>query len=418
MSKLGEDCFGIGDALMPLGEALAILESRIGPVAGVERVPLRQAAGRVLARDVVSAVTVPPHDNSAMDGYAVCFDDLAPGGETRLPVTGRVAAGQVLDRPARRGEALRIFTGAPLPDGVDTVVMQEDARPDGDDVVLAPRKIKRGDNRRLAGEDIRAGDVVIAAGTRLRPQDVGIAAATGHAELDVYAPLKVAVFSTGDEVRDPPAPLAPGQIYDINRYTVSSLLEALGCTVTDLGILPDDRALIRARLEDASAGHDLLVTSGGVSTGEEDHVKAAVQAQGALHFWRLAIKPGRPVALGQVKGVPFVGLPGNPVASMITFLLVARPVVLRLMGCPHTAVPRFAVPAAFSFRKKPDRREFLRARLVASPYGLAVDRFAADGSGILSSMTASDGLIDIPEDVTEVAPGDPVTYIPFAEVMR
>jgi molybdopterin molybdotransferase len=418
MSGLRDDCFGIDDRLMPLDEALDILQRRLDTVAPVERVPLRQAAGRVLARDVVSAVTVPPHDNSAMDGYAVCFDDLVPGGETRLPIGGRIPAGQVFDRPARRGEALRIFTGAPMPEGADTVVMQEDARADGDAVVLAPKKIKRGDNRRLAGEDVRTGDVVISAGTRLRPQEVGIAAATGHAGLDVFARLRVAVFSTGDEVRDPPTPLVPGQIYDINRYTVSSLLEGLGCVVTDLGILPDERDLIRARLEDAAAGHDLLITSGGVSMGEEDHVKAAVQADGALHFWRLAIKPGRPVALGQVRGVPFVGLPGNPVASMVTFFVVARPVVLRLMGCPHTALPRLPLPAAFSFSKKPGRREFLRARLVSGPEGVRVDRFAADGSGILSSMTASDGLVDVPEDVCDVAPGDPVHYIPFAEVMR
>lgn len=418
MSGLRQDCFGIDDRLMPLDEALAILQQRLGTVAGIERVPLRRAAGRVLARDVVSAVTVPPHDNSAMDGYAVCFDDLAPGGETRLPVTGRIAAGQVFDRPARRGEALRIFTGAPMPQGADTVVMQEDARADGDEVILAPKKIGRGDNRRFAGEDVKAGDVVVAAGTRLRPQEVGIAAATGHAELDVFTPLRVAVFSTGDEVRDPPRPLAPGQIYDINRYTVSALLEGLGCVVTDLGILPDDRDLIRASLEDAATGHDLLITSGGVSMGEEDHVKAAVQAEGSLHFWRLAIKPGRPVALGQVKGVPFVGLPGNPVASMVTFFMVGRPVVLRLMGCPHTAPTRLPVPAAFSFKKKPGRREFLRAHLVSGPDGVRVDRFAADGSGVLSSMTAAHGLVDVPEDVAEVAPGDPVHYIPFTEVMR
>ncbi len=418
MSVLGDDCFGIDDRLMPLDEALSILQGRLGTIASVERVPLRQAAGRVLARDLISSVTVPPHDNSAMDGYAVCFDDLVPGGEARLPVGGRIAAGQMPDRPARRGEALRIFTGAPMPEGADTVVMQEDTRLEGEEVVLAPKKIRRGDNRRLAGEDVRTGDVVIAAGTRLRPQEVGIAAATGHAELDVFARLKVAVFSTGDEVRDPPTPLRPGQIYDINRYTVSSLLEGLGCTVTDLGILPDDRDQIRRSLEHAASDHDLLITSGGVSMGEEDHVKAAVQADGSLHFWRLAIKPGRPVALGQVKGVPFVGLPGNPVASMITFFIVARPVALRLMGCPHTELPRLPVPAAFSFKKKPGRREFLRARLVSGPDGVRVDRFAADGSGILSSMTASDGLVEMPEDMTEVAPGDPVYYIPFAEVMR
>lgn len=415
---LHNDCFGVDDRLMPLDEALAALRQRLAPLVGIGRVALTDAAGRVLARDVVSAVTVPPHDNSAVDGFAVHFDDIAADRETRLPVTARVAAGHPLGHPLPRGQAARIFTGAPMPDGPDTVVMQEDCRQDGDDVIFAAGKLKRGGNRRRKGEDVQAGDVILRAGTRLRPQEVGLAAATGHAELNVYAGLRVAIFSTGDEVRDPPAALAAGQIYDINRYTVSALLRGLGCHVTDLGILPDDAVLIRASLERAAAGHDLLITSGGVSVGEEDHVKAAVQADGSLHFWRLAIKPGRPIALGQVRGVPFIGLPGNPVASMVTFFLVARPVVLRLMGCSDLSAVRYTLPAAFSFRKKPGRREFLRARLVHGPEGLSVDKFASDGSGILSSMTASDGLLDLGEDVADIQSGQPVPFLPFSEVMR
>lgn len=416
MSRLENDCFGVEDRLMPMDEAMALLDARLSPVAGIGRVPLKAASGRVLAGHVVSSVSVPPHDNSAVDGYAVFFDDIQTG-ETRLPVTGRIAAGHPFDRPAKRGEALRIFTGAPVPAGPDTVVMQEDCRLEGDTVVIAARKLARGDNRRRAGEDVKAGDVVIRAGTRLRPQEVGIAAATGHAEVEVYAPLRVAVFSTGDEVRDPPKALSRGQIYDINRYTLHALLADMGCQVTDLGILPDDLGAIRDALGGAAADHDLLITSGGVSLGEEDHVKAAVQAQGSLHFWRMAIKPGRPIALGQVKDVPFIGLPGNPVASMVTFLVIARPMVLRLMGCHDIAAPRLPVPAAFAFKKKPGRREFLRARLVSTPVGIAVDRFAADGSGILSSMTLSHGLIDIGADVAEIVPGEPVDYLPFSEVL-
>lgn len=406
--------FGVADRLLPLDEALAELERRLSPVTGQERITLAEAAGRVLAVDVVSAVSVPPHDNSAMDGYAVHFADIRGDGETRLPVTARVAAGHPLDRPVGRGQAVRIFTGAPLPDGPDTVVMQEDCRLEGESVLFSGAALKQGANRRRKGEDVQAGSVILRAGTRLRPQEVGLAAATGHAVLEVRAPLRVAVFSTGDEVRDPPAPLAAGQIYDINRYTVSALLRGLGCAVTDLGILPDDAAVLRDRLAQAAAGHDLLVTSGGVSVGEEDHVKAAVQATGSLDFWRLAIKPGRPVALGQVQGVPFIGLPGNPVASMVTFLLVARPVVLRLMGARDLRAARYAVPAVFSLKKKPGRREFLRGRLV--PGG--VDRFATDSSGVLSSMTASDGLLDLAEDLAAINPGDPVPFLPFAEVLR
>lgn len=414
------DRFDVDDRLMPLDEALALLDERLEPVAGVELVPLKDAAGRVLAGDVVSTVTVPPHDNSAVDGYAVRFDDLMAEGETRLPVTARIAAGHPLDAPLPRGQAARIFTGAPMPDGPDTVVMQEDCRLDGESVVFAAGKLKRGANRRRRGEDVQTGAVVLSAGTRLRPQDIGLAAATGHAALAVHRALRVAVFSTGDEVRDPPVPLAAGQIYDINRYTVSALLSGLGCAVTDLGILPDDAATIRTHLAEAAAAHDLLITSGGVSVGDEDHVKAAVQAEGRLRFWRLAIKPGRPIALGTVRGTPFIGLPGNPVASMVTFFLVARPVVLRLMGGADTRAVRYRLPAAFSYRKKPGRREFLRGRLVAptDEKGPAVDKFAADGSGILSSMTASDGLLDIGEEVIEIAPGDPVWFLPFSEVLR
>jgi molybdopterin molybdotransferase len=408
------DRFGVEERLMPLDEALAMLAQRVEPVAGVEQVALAQAAGRVLAADVVSSVTVPPHDNSAVDGYAVHFEDLATAGETRLPVTARIAAGHPAVGPVPRGAAARIFTGAPMPEGPDTVVMQEECRLEGETVVIAAHRLKPGANRRCRGEDIQAGATILSAGQRLRPQDVGVAAATGQATLEVRRPLRVAVFSTGDEVRDPPAPLAPGQIYDINRYTVSALLGGLGCVVTDLGILPDRVEVITARLRAAAADHDLLITSGGVSVGDEDHVKAAVQADGDLHFWRLAIKPGRPIALGEVGGTPFIGLPGNPVASIITFFLVARPVAFRLMGCRDIGAVRYPLPAAFSFSKKPGRREFLRGRLVPGP---AVDKFASDGSGVLSSMTVSDGLLDIGEEVTEIAPGDRVWFLPFSEVL-
>lgn len=413
------DRFVTDDRLISLDEALVLLEERLEPAVGVEPVTLREAAGRVLAVDVVSAVTVPPHDNAAVDGYAVHFGDLAGDAETRLPVTARIAAGHPLDRPVPPGQAARIFTGAPMPDGPDTVVMQEDCQRDGEWVTFTAGRLQRGANRRRRGEDVQAGAVVLSAGTRLRPQHVGLAAATGHAMLEVRRPLRVAVFSTGDEVRDPPAPLAAGQIYDINRYTVSALLSGLGCSVTDLGILPDDAAIIRSRLAEAATVHDLLITSGGVSVGDEDHVKAAVQAEGALQFWRLAIKPGRPVALGMVRDTPFIGLPGNPVASMVNFFLVARPVVLRLMGCADVRAVRYRLPAAFSYRKKPGRREFLRGRLVVptDEKGPAVDKFAADGSGILSSMTSSDGLLDIPAEVAEIAPGDPVWFLPFSEVL-
>lgn len=417
MAQLTDDRFAADAEMLRVADALDRLARRLTVATGIETVAVAEALGRVLAEDVVAAFNVPPHDNSAVDGYAVFVDDLAPDAETVLPVTGRVTAGSLLDRPGRRGEAVRIFTGAPMPEGFDTVMMQEDCRVDGDRVAIRPG-ITRGANRRRAGEDIAAGSVILHAGRRLRPQDIGLAASTGRDRLAVRRPLRAAVFSTGDEVRDPGSALAAGCIYDSNRYILGALLRQLGCAVTDLGILPDRLDAIGAALGAAATGHDLIVTSGGMSVGEEDHVKAAVEALGSLHFWRLAIKPGRPVALGEVGGVPFIGLPGNPVAVMVTFLRIARPMVLRLAGATETEPRWFQVRAGFDFKKKPGRREFLRVRLERAPDGALVARqHPNQGSGVLSSMVDSDGLVEVDEDTAVIAVGDPVDFLPFREVM-
>jgi molybdopterin molybdotransferase len=412
VAQLSDDCFAFGGRLMTGAEALALIAARVVALPEAEAVGLKGAAGRILAADLVAPRSVPPHDNAAVDGYAVFFDDLAPGVETVLPVAGRAAAGHPLGRAGKRGEAIRIFTGAPMPEGPDTVFMQEDVRRDGDRVHLPPG-LKRGANRRFAGEDVKAGAVALRAGTRLRPQEVGLAASLGFATLPVYRRLRIALLSTGDEVREPGTPLPPGAIYDANRYTLFALLEGIGAEVTDLGIVPDRADRVRAALAEAAAGHDAIVASGGMSTGEEDHVKAAVEAAGTLHFWRLAIKPGRPVALGQVGRVPFIGLPGNPVAVMVTFLALARPLLLRLSGAVDAEPRRFEVRAGFAYRKKPERREYVRARLEA---GVA-HKFPRDGAGILSSMVESDGLVVLDETTTAVAPGDAVTFLPFAELL-
>jgi len=418
MAKAGDDCFAAGTGLIPLDDALARFTERIGPVVGVERVPLAAALDRTLAETVVADRDVPPHDNAAVDGFAVAFADLAAGRESRLPVTARVAAGHPLDRAARRGEAVRIFTGAPLPDGLDTVVMQEDCRADGDAVVIGPGA-RRGANRRLRAEDVRAGDAILEEGIRLRPQDIGLAASVGRADLAVRQPLRVAVFSTGDEIRDPGAGAAPGCVFDANRYAIGGLLRGLGCAVTDLGILPDRLEAIRDALGGGARDHHLLITSGGVSLGDEDHVKAAVDALGRLHFWRLAIKPGRPIALGRVGEAIFVGLPGNPVAAMVTCLRVARPIILRLAGRRDTAPRFYRVRAGFSFSKKPGRREWLRAHLMTDAAGeTRAIKYAADGSGILTSMVVADGLIELPDALESVEEGDGVDFLPFAEVFR
>ncbi|HYG87913.1 MAG TPA: gephyrin-like molybdotransferase Glp [Azospirillum sp.] len=416
MAQLSDDCFAFGGELMPVNAALDLLRRRVGPVAAVETVPLAAALGRVLAEDVTAPFDVPPHDNSAVDGYAVFFDDLTAESETVLPVTGRVAAGHLLGRPGRRGEAVRIFTGAPMPEGFDTVLMQEDCRVQGDSVAIPPG-IKRGANRRKAGEDVTRGSVVLASGRRLRPEDIGLAASLGREELSVRRPLRAAVFSTGDEVREPGAELPQGCIYDANRFALLAALRQLGCDVTDLGILPDDLSAIRDALGAAAAAHDVLVTSGGMSTGEEDHVKAAVEDLGSLHFWRLAIKPGRPVALGQVRGAAFVGLPGNPVAVMVTFLRVARPILLRLMGADESEPRLFPVRAGFTYKKKPGRREYVRATLVRGEDGaLTAVKHPRDGAGILSSLVESDGLVELPEDLSRLEPGVTVEFLPFSEV--
>ena len=425
MAQLSNDCFATGDGLMPLDSALELLQARISTVAEVESVALGRARSRILATDIAAGCDVPPHANSAVDGYAVYFDDLIADAETTLPVTGRAAAGHPLGRPARRGEAVRIFTGAPMPAGPDgsdgggpeTVMMQEDCT-EADGVVRIPPGISRGANRREAGEDVRRGEALLQAGQRLRPQDIGLAASVGLTELPTYRPLTVALFSTGDELRDPNGgSLAPGAVYDSNRYTLAGLIEGLGCQVNDLGILPDRREDITRSLAEAAAANDLLLTSGGMSVGEEDHVKAAVESLGSLHFWRLAIKPGRPVAFGLVGATPFIGLPGNPVAVMVTFLRIARPMILRLGGATQTEPRLFSVRAGFAHRKKKDRREWIRTHLDTGPDGgLVARKFPHQGAGILSSMVAADGLVELPEWITDVTEGETVEFLPFSEV--
>jgi molybdopterin molybdotransferase len=422
MAQLSDDCFAHGGRLMRVDEARRLLAEILTPVTGSEPVALHQALGRILAEDIVSPVDIPPAPNSAVDGYAVFHADLDAEAETRLPVIGRVTAGQSELPVARPGTAIRIFTGARLPAGPDTVMMQEDCTLEGDPdapwVVIKPG-IKKGANARKAGEDVIKGSTVLSHGQRLRPQDVGQAAAVGRREVAVSTRLKVGLFSTGDELREPGTPLEAGAIYDSNRYTIHALLTGLGCQVDDLGILPDRLDVVQQALDAAKDRHDLLVTSGGVSVGEEDHVKAAVEALGKLHLWRLAVKPGRPIALGQVGRVPFVGLPGNPVAVVVTFLTVVRPLILRLMGGKDTPPHTFRVRAGFDHRKKKDRREWLRARLVGDTSGgLTAEKFPHEGAGILSSLVAADGLIELPEDLTRLEAGAMVDFLPFSEVAQ
>jgi len=417
VAQLSDDCFAFGGELMSATAALALLKEKLAPVAEIERAALREASGRILAAPLVATRDVPPADNVAVDGYAVRFDDLDHDDATVLPIGGRAAAGHPLREPAPAGSAIRVFTGALLPDGTDTVLMQEDCKVANGAVTL-PAGIKRGANCRSAGEDVKAGTLVLGAGRRLRAQEIGLAASLGLTALAVYRPLRVALFSTGDELREPGEALPLGAIYDANRYTLQAMLQGLGAQVSDLGIIADRPEAMRAALADAALHHDLVLTSGGMSTGEEDHVKAAVEAQGRLHFWRLAIKPGRPVAMGQIGRVPFVGLPGNPVAVMVTFFLLARPLVLLLGGAIDAGPRLYRVRAGFDYKKRPNRTEYVRARLVRGEDGSWIaEKFARDGAGILTSMVESDGLVEIGEGITKIEPGMAVDFLPFSEVI-
>jgi len=416
MAQLSDDCFAFGGTLLTVAAALAEIDARVAPVVETETAPLPAAAGRVLARDLIATMNLPPHANSAVDGYAVAYADLMSDRETVLPITGRAAAGHPLDRPARRGEAIRIFTGASMPDGTDTVMMQEDCAVEDGRVRLKPG-LRKGANCRQAGEDIAEGEIALSAGHRLRAPDLGLAAALGQRELCVFRPLRVALLSTGDEIHDPGAALPPGAIYDANRFMLAALLTGLGCVVGDFGIRPDREAALADTLAAASAEHDLIVTSGGVSTGEEDHVKSAVERLGTLHFWRLAIRPGRPVALGQVGNVPLIGLPGNPVAVIVTFVVLARPLILKLAGAAPSPPRPFPVRAGFSYRKKPGRREYLRASLKREGDAVIALKYARDGAGILSSIVRSDGLVILDEASSELAAGSMVEFLPFSEVI-
>jgi molybdopterin molybdotransferase len=413
MAQLTDDCFAFGGRLIPLQEARALIQTRFACVAGAETVELAEADGRVLAEDIVAPISVPAATNSAVDGYAVHFEDLSPGQDTVLPIQGRAAAGHPMAGPLPRGFAARVFTGALMPDGPDTVLMQEDCHADDGQVRIRPG-IRRGANRRLAGEDVTAGDTVLRAGRRLGPPEVGLCASLGRIDAPVRRRLRVALFSTGDEVAEPGTPLRHGQIYDSNRAMAAALLERAGVAVTDGGILPDHPDVLRAALHAASGGHDLILTSGGVSTGEEDHVRGAIEHLGTLSFWRLGIKPGRPVAVGTIGSTPLVGLPGNPVAAMVTYMAIARPLIAALRGETLRDPPRFPVASGFSYRKKPDRREYVRVRLESGASGLVAQRFPREGAGILTSLTESDALAELPEAMTEVTPGQSIACLPLS----
>ena len=411
---LRDDCFALpaGVDWTPVNEALALLQERLHPVVGFESCDLGAALGRVLAAPVVAARANPPQANTAVDGYGFAFASLGAGDQVLPLIEGRAAAGAPLGRAVPAGHAVRVLTGAALPEGVDTVVLQEDVTV-GDVEIAFRAGIKPGANTRKAGEDVAAGQTVLEAGRVVTPADLALVAATGGHELQVHRRLRVAILSTGDEIVEPGGEAGDGQIYDANRPMLAGLVRQFGYEAVDMGIVPDDRAALRSVLDDAADRADLILTSGGASAGDEDHVSALLSEAGAMTEWRIALKPGRPLALGMWQGTPVFGLPGNPVAALVCTLIFARPAMHVLAGAGWREPTGFTVPSAFAKTKKPGRREYLRARLRDG----RAEVFASEGSGRISGLSWAEGLVELEDGPREIAPGDSVRFIPFGSFL-
>ena len=413
LSRIASCIDGYDPDALPVAAAQALVTGFVQPVRTVERCPLTSALGRVLAEDVVSAIDVPAHDNSAMDGFAVRSADLAAHGDTVLRVAGTALAGRPFAGAAGPGEAVRVMTGAVMPSGTDTVVIQEAVRTDGDRLTV-PGGQQPGQNTRARGEDLAVGQVALPAGRVLRPADLGLLASLGIGELAVRRRLRVAFFSTGDELRSIGQPMPPGCVYDSNRYTIRAMLQRMGVDAIDLGVVPDHPEALEAAMTQAAAGADAVVSSGGVSVGEADYTRALMARLGDVAFWRIAMRPGRPMAFGRVGGAYYFGLPGNPVAVMVTFYFIVRAALLALSGAGTGGPPLVRVRSASAFRKKPGRTEYQRAVLRAGVDGVLEARITGQqGSGVLSSMSLADCIVVLHHEQGSVAPGDPVDALLF-----
>lgn len=411
--KLSDDCFALppGVQWTPVDDALEHLAKTMKTVVGVENIETHLAGGRVLAVNALATRSNPPYPNSAVDGYGFAHAAQAAGDTQEMPlVDGRSAAGQPFDGAVPAGQAIRILTGAMVPDGVDSVIMQEDVTVDGG-VLHFRTGLKFGANCRAEGEDVLKGETAVAAGTRIGPQEIALLSALNVPELQVYKKLRVGVLSTGDEIRQLGEDATPHQIYDANRPMLLEMLHRWGVEPVDLGHAADTSEAVVAALDNAAAITDAVLTSGGASAGDEDHLAAVLGESGALNLWRMAIKPGRPLALGMWNGTPVFGLPGNPVAAFVTASIFARPALGKMQGSGWNIPKPLMLPAAFSKTKKAGRREYLRARLNDSG---AVEVFASEGSGRISGLHWADGLVDLPDQALSITPGDPVRYIPFS----
>lgn len=412
--RLLDDCFLHDKDRLTHAQALALLQDRLSPIADVEEVPLADAHRRIAAETVVAPRNVPAFDNAAVDGFALRFADLDGAAETMLRVSMRIAAGQTGRGRLEEGTCARIFTGAVMPEGADTVVMQEDVEISGESAAIPPGA-RQGANVRMAGEDVAHGAGVVVPGDRLRPQEIAAIASLGFDRVRCYERLKVALISTGDEIVRPGGDLIEGQVYDSNHFLLRALLQTVDADITDFGVVADNRALVTDTLLKAAAAHHVILTTGGASRGEEDHMVEAVNEHGVLHAWQLAVKPGRPLAFATLQGAVFLGLPGNPVAAMVCFLLYAQPMFALLQGAKWREPERYLIPAGFAVaKKKTDRREFLRGWIERDAAGQQrLMRYPQDGSGLISSLRAAEGLIEIEEAVSTVAEGDPLRFIPF-----
>jgi molybdopterin molybdotransferase len=418
LAQIASGVSGYDPKALPVEKAQEFIARLVPQVTAIESLALRSALGRVLARDVVSTIDVPAHDNSAMDGYALRGSDLQAAGDTLLTVAGTGMAGQAYDGKVAAGQCLRIMTGALMPVGLDTVVPQEFVKIEGTRVRIPAGVVRAGDNRRLAGEDLASGSAALHAGRILRPADLGLMASLGRAEVPVYRKLRVAFFSTGDELRSVGEPLDAGCVYDSNRYTIWAMLQRLGCEMLDLGVVRDRPDALRAAFSEAASSADAVITSGGVSVGEADHTKAIMAELGDVLFWRIAMRPGRPMAIGRVatgghEAILF-GLPGNPVAVMVTFYAFVRTALLSMSGATPSPMPLLRAACTTTLSKKPGRTEYQRGIVSRSTDGRwRVAITGSQGSGILSSMSAANGMVVLHHDQGDIAAGDEVDVIPF-----